>query len=453
MVARAVTDQFGGDDNLLLTRLAPPPQQARLLRRIRVETRLAAALDHPLCLVVAPAGSGKTTALASLAAHGGWPVAWCRAHADDNPALLLRHLTAAFRPIVELDERRIFAVRSQDTDRAVALALETLVNELAATLDDDTLLVIDDYQAIDARPELRLLLDQLFMILPLRLHVALLSRLQPLLTRVETARVRGELLLIHADQLAFDLDEARALWQLADHPPPATLDTLVRTTRGWAIAMQVALGAADWHAVLGLHGPAPFDAYLSAQLLDPLPTELRHFLLANAGLRRLHPELCALLADTATAEALLAELERRSLCVERDSDGLLLIQPVMQAFLERHARAELPHWSLLQQRAARFYQQRGDGEGLISHLLLAGDDRAAADRLIEYTPELLASGRAAQLLAWTYRLAPLAPTLPRLYETQAAALRRLGRRMAVRHGRPRRRHAVRRAAPERRRRC
>ncbi len=427
MVARAVTDQFGSDDDLLLTRLAPPPQQARLLRRIRVETQLAAALDHPLCLLVAPAGSGKTTAMASLAAHGGWPVAWCRAHADDDPALLLRHLVAAFRPIVELDERRIFAVRSPDADQAVALALETLVNELAAALDDDTLLVIDDYQVIDARPELRLLLDQLLMILPLRLHVALLSRLQPILTCVETARVRGELLLIRADQLAFDLDEAQALWQLADHPPPTTLDTLVRTTRGWAITMQVALGATDWRAVLGLHSPAPFDAYLATQLFDPLSTELRHFLLANAGLRRLHPELCTLLADTAAPELLLAELERRSLCVERDTEGLLLIQPVMQAFLERRARTELPNWSLLQQRAARFYHQRGDGEGLIYHLLLAGDDQAAADMLIEYTPELLAAGRAAQLLAWTYQLTPLAPTLPRLYETQAAALRCLGR--------------------------
>ena len=427
MVARAVTDQFGSDDGLLLTRLAPPPQQARLLRRIRVETHLAAALDYPLCLLIAPAGSGKTTAMASLAAHGGWPVAWCRAHADDDPELLLRHLAAAFRPVVELDEGRIFALRPPATDRAVSLALETLVNELAAALDDDTLLVIDDYQLIDARPELRLLLDQLLMILPLRLHVALLSRIQPILASVETARVRGELLLIGADQLAFDLDEARALWLLADRPPPATLDTLVHTSRGWAIAMQVALGATDWHVALGLHGPAPLDAYLSAQLFDPLPAELRHFLLSNAGLRRLRPELCALLADTATPELMLAELERRSLCVERDAEGLLLIQPVMQAFLERRARAELPNWSLLQQRAARFYRQLGDGEGLIYHLLLAGDDRGAAEMLIEYTPELLAADRAAQLLAWSYRLAPLAPTLPRLYETQAAALRRLGR--------------------------
>jgi LuxR family transcriptional regulator, maltose regulon positive regulatory protein len=407
--------------------LAPPAQQSRLLRRPRLEARLAFALDHPLCLVVAPAGSGKTTAMASLAMHGGWPAAWCRAHAADDPALFVRHLAAAFRVVAPLDEARIVAALPATPDAPIGPALDALVNELAAALDDETLLVIDDYHLADARPELRALLEYFLSILPLRLHVTLVARQQPALAMVKTAGLRGELLNIGAEDLAFQVAEARALWTLAGPTPPVDLEALVRTARGWALAMQVAQGTADWRVALGLRGPAPLDAYLASQIFEPLPAELRRFLLHTAGLRRLSPPLCALLFDEAPPEMLLAELERRQLFVEHDAAGTLVIQPIMRAFLERRARAELAEWPALQRQAAAYHRQLGDIEGLMHHLLLLGDEAAAAQALVEYSPDLMAAEMAGLVVEWARRVAPVAAELPRLQETQAAALRQLGR--------------------------
>ena len=435
MVPPAVTGQFDDEtshDGLLLTRLAPPAQQTRLLRRQRVEARLAAVFDYPICLVVAPAGSGKTTALAALATHGGWPAAWCRARATDDAALFLRHLAAAFRPVVPLDEGRIGAALGRATAGDAGPALDVLVNELAAALDDDTLLVIDDYHLVDADPALRVIIERLITIQPLRLHLTLAARHEPALAAFASARLRGELLVIGPADLAFDLDEVRALWSLVGQPPPpdspTSLEALLGVSRGWPLAVQAAMGADDWRSALGFSGPAPLDAYLAREIFDELPAELQRFLLQTAGLRRLIPDLCTLLADGVAPAPYLAALERRRLFTERDSAGFITIQPLFRAFLDRRAqRLSRPAWHEMHRRAAWYYRRSNDAEGVMHHLLQLGDEQLAAEALIEFAPVLMASGHAGHVFEWIHRLPHAVRETPQLLEVQAAALRQSGR--------------------------
>ncbi|WP_129673096.1 BTAD domain-containing putative transcriptional regulator [Candidatus Chloroploca sp. Khr17] len=429
MVSPTVTGQFGDEtshDGLLLTRLTPPAQQTRLLRRQRVETTLSAALDYPICLVVAPAGSGKTTAMAALATYGGWPAAWCRARASDDPALLLRHLAAAFRPIATLDEGHIATALQRATDDPLGAGIDTFVNELAAALDDDTLLVVDDYHVIDQNPNLQAIFERLLAIQPLRLHLALVTRVEPHLMAVETARIRGELLSIDERDLAFITDEARALAVLLGTKIPSDLDELIRVTRGWPLGVQAGLAADSWPVALGLRGSAPLDTYLKREVFDPLAPDLQRFLLQTAGLRQLEPDLCALLVDDQMAGRQLAHLERKRLFIERDAEGIARIQPVFRSFLARVAEQELTTWPLLHQQAATYYHERGDREGVMHHLLLAGDHDAATARLIEGATTLLDTGHAEQVLTWAVRLIQTHGDRPELREIQAAALRRLG---------------------------
>ena len=64
-----------------------PPPAGGLVRE-----RLATPPDARVVLVVAPAGHGKTTLLAQLAARANGPVVWYRVDGDDRnaPALLAR---------------------------------------------------------------------------------------------------------------------------------------------------------------------------------------------------------------------------------------------------------------------------------------------------------------------------------------------------------------------------
>lgn len=61
------------EQRILRTRLEPPPQQTRLLTRQRVLTQLTGIVEYPLSIIIGPAGSGKTTALANLQNHTATP--------------------------------------------------------------------------------------------------------------------------------------------------------------------------------------------------------------------------------------------------------------------------------------------------------------------------------------------------------------------------------------------
>lgn len=447
---------------LTLARLSPPAQQSRLLRRPRVERLLAEALEHPLTLLLGPAGTGKTTALAALSAHGGWPIAWLRARADDDPTRLLTHLAAAFRPVLAIDEAPIAsALARPDADPAEALAM--LVNQLAAGLDDETLLVIDDYHTIDDQPTLRPLIEGLLATQPLRLHIALASRVEPGLGALITARLRGELFQLEPADLAFTVHEAREFALLGGTPPPPDLDELIAQSFGWPLAIQIGLSSPDWRAALGLSPSSEMvalDSYLTSEVLAPLPAPLYAFVLQTAGLRRLDPAICAQLLEGAVVEPLLGELRRRRLFLtgaqqsvapadrhrlpadayrpapigaplaapahDPDRPPPLTYQPILRAFFERQIRQGRIDWHDLHRRAARIYSAQGDREEALHHLL-AADDPLAVLVLSELAPDLIAAGQAERALRWLSRLPQADRERPLIQEILAMVWRQLGR--------------------------
>ena len=140
---------------IMRPRLTPPPENASILVRKRLDQRLAEAADRRLTILASPAGTGKTTALAGLANHGGWPTVWCRLRAEDSVEELLQHLAVSFQRQGLLD-----------TYSVTGLTLVTLVNILETTLNDDTFLILDDYHLIDTQPILISLIEALIDNLP-----------------------------------------------------------------------------------------------------------------------------------------------------------------------------------------------------------------------------------------------------------------------------------------------
>jgi LuxR family maltose regulon positive regulatory protein len=404
----------------LAARLQPPVGPARRIRRPRVEQALAAALDYPLCSVTAPLGSGKTLALAGLARHGGWPTAWLRCSADDDGPRFAGHLIAALARVGTIDERRIWAAAA--TPQSL---IDTLANELAAGLDDETLLVIDDSHLLQAQPSACALIERLTAVQPLRLHIIFSGRCPLQSTHLTHAALRGEVLAIEAADLAFDTDEARRLWAEAGYDPPADLDELIRLSDGWPLALQSTLAQSNWRAALGLAGDAtPLDSYLEQELFAGLPAELQHLLHSCAGLQQIDIELCRVLLGNRAVEPLLEELRRRRL-ITVGSDGLLHFPPLIGAWLQRRAAAD-SDWPAIHRRAADYYRQHDADESALYHLLAIGDP-TAVQVVCDMAEPLIAAERAEDVLLWLRRLPVGAEHQARVLELQGAALRRLAR--------------------------
>ena len=96
---------------LIATKLRPPAIRDQIVPRERLLERLRAGSGRALTLVIAPAGFGKTTLLATWyqAETARKPVAWLTLDEGDNdPAVLWSYVTEALRlvcPAVGLPAR------------------------------------------------------------------------------------------------------------------------------------------------------------------------------------------------------------------------------------------------------------------------------------------------------------------------------------------------------------
>lgn len=85
---------------LLQTRLHPPHIPADIVDRPRLDELLAKVFQHKLALVVAPAGYGKTTAVALWARQQSDPVAWVSLGTPpDELFLFVSYLVAALQRV------------------------------------------------------------------------------------------------------------------------------------------------------------------------------------------------------------------------------------------------------------------------------------------------------------------------------------------------------------------
>ncbi len=68
----------------LITRLEPPPLRPGLIMRGRLCQKLDRSASHPLALIVAPAGSGKTSLIAGWLTAQSQLAAWVSLDEVDN---------------------------------------------------------------------------------------------------------------------------------------------------------------------------------------------------------------------------------------------------------------------------------------------------------------------------------------------------------------------------------
>ena len=424
-----------GRDVLLATKLHVPRPGPDLVPRPRLAERLDAGLACGLMLVCAPAGYGKTVLLADWARRSQPPAAWLSLDAGDNdPARFWRHGVAALDQVRPGLAERVSPLLGPPAPSSYEGLVTALINELAAGSGaGGALLVLDDYHLIDSaavHTSLGFLLEHR----PPGLRVVLASRSDPPLA-LARLRGRGQLAELRVAELRFSGAEAAALLRQGAAGPGAALpDTVVAAlaarTEGWAAGLQL--------AALSLRGQpdaAGFTAaftgshryvldFLTEEVLERQPGQLREFLLETSVLERLSGELCDAVTGRAGSQALLEQVERAGLF-------LVPLDEVRGWWRYHHLFADLLRVRLQQEQpgrapelhrdAAGWYAERGLADDAIRHAVAAGEMTWAA-RLIEqhFDAAFYLRGEGATVQRWISALpADLVRSRPRLLLAQA----------------------------------
>lgn len=383
----------GGQQVLLATKLHVPRAHPDFVPRPRLTASLDAGLARGVILVSAPAGFGKTSLLADWTCRSRRSVAWLSLDPGDNdPARFWRHAVAALDGVHPGIAERIAPLFGVPAPPSFEGLVTALINEFASRPhDDEVVLVLDEYHAIDA-PPVHASLTYLLEHLPPALHLVLASRVEPpqALARL---RAGGRLAELHADDLRFTVEETAALLHVAVGPglPDATTAALARRTEGWAAGLQLAALSLRGHSdaagmVEAFSGRHRYLLdYFTEEVLDRQAPELREFLLEVSVLDRLSGDLCDAVTGRSDGQAMLEASERANLFLV-PLDEVRGWWRFHQLFADQlRACLEQEHPDRVQQlhrNAAAWHEEHGLADDAVRHALAAGDAVRAA-RVIE----------------------------------------------------------------------
>jgi LuxR family maltose regulon positive regulatory protein len=431
--------------SIIATKLYRPPSRPQvvirpnLIRRLNEGLRQNPGFERKLTLISAPAGFGKTTLVGEWTAACQQPVAWLSLDAGDNdlPCFLTYLVAALQRAAPRFGEGVLGALQSPQSPPIEAI-LTILLNEITS-ISENFVLVLDDYQNLDAKPvegALIFLLEHL----PPQMHLVIATREDP---HLPLARLRagGQLTEVRAADLRFTTAEAAEFLNQVMGLKLAAEDiaALENRTEGWIAGLQLAA-----ISMQGNHDAASFIKSFTGShrfVLDYLLEEVLHmqspgvqtFLLRTSILERLCGPLCeaVVLDPPASGQETLGYLEHANLFIVPLDDERRwyryhhLFADLLRQRLSQSVASSPQNEGMLvaelHRRASQWYEDNGL-ELEAFQQAAAANDVERAERLIEGKGmPLYFRGVLVPLLNWLETLSTtVLDSLPSLWTTYAS---------------------------------
>src|ERR1044071_5749699 len=352
------------------TKIIVPHRRPELLSRPRLLESLTSLLDNKLLLLSAPAGYGKTSLLIDLAKHVKMPVCWLSLDLlDRDPQRFLAYLIASlaerFPRIGEASRPQLNRLKSIEQDAESLLV--TLTNEIYDQIEEDFLLIIDDFHLLDDFPTISTLVNRFLELVMENCHVLLSSRTLPNLDDVTLMVAREQVAGLNHVELAFVPREVQALYaqNYHQHLSEEAAKDLIDQTSGWITGM-VLINSPGMTRVSGVD----MFGYLGHQVLDQQPEPVREFLMRTSLPEEFNSEFCEMVLGPLYSEPenwfmlMSLILEKNLFVLPLGEDGRWLrYHPLFREFLQMRLKEERPHeMHAILERMVLAYEKMGEWE-------------------------------------------------------------------------------------------
>ena len=396
-----------------------------LPQRPRLESVLDGALAHRLTVLVADAGFGKSTLLASWSA-GIHAVSYSLTKSDQDLTRLWRRLVRALRrhlpdlPELSASTEAVRGPVSAHTDSVRPQAMAELLGQaLEQRLTRDLVLVLDDAHLVTAEPAASFVAGLVRHAPPL-LHVVLATR-GPLPVPVTRLRAQGQVLEVTGTDLALTTGEVAALLtEVVGVEAAGLAEPIRRATGGWPMAVRLAVEAVRettpdqrGRQVTGLAAPDGQLTGLIRASYQQEPPPVRRLLAVGALFVRFTEGLCEAVG-VAGAGGLLSGLARRGLFVEPapgdwgrpDAGCWYRLHPLAHRFVTEQAALPAPEVARLHAAAAGWFDAAGLPHAALRSLVAAGDPDPVTRLLLTTGEQLATTGHSEVVLDAVAALPP-----------------------------------------------
>lgn len=394
---------------LLVSKLLPPQPGRFAVLRHAIAERVFQSLEAKVILIRAPAGFGKTTAMAQLRhryEQDGIRTAWLHLdEADNDMPRLVNYLSRAIDSALAQSSPAVESTRNPGL---------TLLERIGSQRTPFALF-LDEFEVL--RNALALsFISQLIERLPQGAHLLIGSRTVPEIG-LGKLRARGYLLEVEPNQLRFSPAEAtdflthrRGLSLL-----PEQVSRLHRSTEGWVAALWLAsvalTGRKDAEEFIASFAGSnsTIADYLSEDVFSGQSEVVQTFLLKTSLFEQLDAGRCDAICEREDSEELLQQIERANLFLVPLDEARqnYRYHSLFRDFLRAQLKRRHPQWiGPLHRKAADWFLAEGRPVPAIHHALMTGDSAFSLPLLEQHADFLLGQGRMRMLARWLDNLTP-----------------------------------------------
>ncbi|MFC5590400.1 tetratricopeptide repeat protein [Sporosarcina soli] len=289
-----------------------------------------------LILLMGDSGYGKTTFVSNYIREKNLPTVWIQlAGTERYVHMFLSYLKVGICKLKN-EEYPIETVLPKNTE----LELEEIAS-LLSRQSTPMYIVLDDYQSVDASPEIGFLLTTLINRASSMVKFIVISRVRPSLSMTKLKMEQKYMELSTAD-LAFTFEETKEFYNtthklaLEDHE----LQLIHKTTEGWIASYQLILGVIgkmnhQERSLFWSTFPKVQDIYdyLSTEVIQSQPDDIKLFLYRTSLLPELDPIVIDELLGIQKSGEILNHLLNHHLFIYRDGLGILRYHRLFRQFL------------------------------------------------------------------------------------------------------------------------
>jgi LuxR family transcriptional regulator, maltose regulon positive regulatory protein len=399
---------FPQTEDIISTKFSAPILKDSLVFRSRLDEQLSGGIGSRLILINAPAGYGKSTAVAQWLLQQEAVAAWLSLDQDDNdPVRFWRYIIHTLNRVDPgIGEQSLEALQLPGAPLEKVLTI--LVNEINRT-HDEIILIIDDYHLIKDE-----IIQQAMIFFlnhcPSRLRTCLISRETPPLP-LPLYRSRGQLLELTRRELAFTDRELHYYFNscLNIKLSPETVRQLNSYMEGWIAGLHMLSLA--WHnsgaeAILrykDLSKELFLAEFFVEEILEQQPEEISRFLLFTSVVDQFTPSLGEELSQEMPGAEILQRIARTQLyLLPLGKEGQWyryhhLFRDVLREELKKRYPGSIPGLYL---RAGRWLAREGQTSEAVPYLLQAEAYSEAGALIEQQAPTLFRTGQLKILANW-----------------------------------------------------
>lgn len=387
------------------------PLSSDILPRERLFRLLDASLRRPAVWVTGPAGSGKTTLVASYLEARKIPCLWYEADSGDGDIATFFYYMGLAAKKAAPRSRTPLPLLTPEYLMGIPVFARRYFEALYGKLKSPFAIVLDNYQEVPAASLLHEVVSIGLSVVPEGISLIVLSR-NPVPAACARLLANNRISRLGWDDLRLTEEESGEIARMraGQDLTPETLAFLHEKTEGWVAGLVLLIEGSKLpgHQLPDSFTPGETFGYFAAEVFKKTDPEEQRFLLATAFLPSMTARQAEALTENRAAGSILRRLTERSYFTNKHPTGdpAYSYHPLFREFLlsKAHETFSPEEIRTLRRKAALLLIDHGKAED--GALLFAqGEDwRGLVSLILSQAPSLVSRGRSRTLEEWIGRL-------------------------------------------------